>query len=408
MPWETLEGRRRRLLFIAEAVTLAHVARPLVLAGGLDTDRYEVFFASEPRFGEPWRHQSFSHRPIRSIAPEQFLDSLASGRPVYDAKTLEGYVADDLSLLEELRPDVVIGDFRLSLSVSSRVARIPYLAITNAYWSPFRACRFPMPELPLSKRLGVPLASFLFRLASPMAFALHARPLNQVCRAHGLSSLGPDLRRVYTDADHTLYADVPELVPTRDLPPTHHYLGPIAWSPTVETPGWWGDVIEHRPTIYATLGSSGRPDLLGNVFEALADLPVTVLAASAGKDIVGPVPPNVRVAPYLPGREAAERSSLVICNGGSPTTHQALMVGTPVLGLASNLDQHLNMIAIVDRGAGLLVRSESAHPVVIRSAVERMLADPKFRKASGELAVTFARYDAQARFEAILDRVFDD
>ena len=39
------ETRRPRVLFIAEAVTLAHVARAVTLAGGLDSYRYEVILA---------------------------------------------------------------------------------------------------------------------------------------------------------------------------------------------------------------------------------------------------------------------------------------------------------------------------------------------------------------------------
>ena len=42
--------RRRRILFVGEAVTLAHVARPFALARSLDAARYDVQFACDPRF----------------------------------------------------------------------------------------------------------------------------------------------------------------------------------------------------------------------------------------------------------------------------------------------------------------------------------------------------------------------
>lgn len=398
-------SRRARILFVAEAVTLAHLARPLVLAGALDPARYEVILAVAPHYEGLTRGLPFEVRPIRSIPPARFLAALESGSPIYDAETLEGYVADDLALIGEVRPDAIVGDCRLSLSVSARLAKIPYLAITNAYWSPHAKAGFPMPELPLSRALGVPLASVLFRLGRPIAFALHARPLSQVRRRHGLPALGPDLRVAYTDADTVLYADAPELAPVVALPSGHHYLGPVLWSAPVPRPPWWGEIPGDRPAIYATLGSSGRPELLAATLEALADLPVTVLAATAGKTIAGPTPANVRLAPYLPGAEAAARSSLVLCNGGSPTTHQALAAGTPALGLAGNMDQHLNMRGIVARGAGLLLRSEHARPPAIRAAVVRMLDDPSFRARAGEVAAIFAGLDAPSRFREILGRV---
>ena len=46
-------------------------------------------------------------------------------------------MADDLELIRRIEPDVVVGDFRLSLAVSAPMAGVPYIALANAYWSPF-------------------------------------------------------------------------------------------------------------------------------------------------------------------------------------------------------------------------------------------------------------------------------
>lgn len=157
--------------------------------------------------------------------------------------------------------------------------------------------------------------------------ALYCLPLNWLRRKHGLSSLGWDLCRIFTDGDYTLYADVPELVPTYNLPANHRYLGPVLWSPDVKPPTWWHSLPTDRPIIYATLGSSGGKNLLQVVLNALADLPVTVIAATAGRNHLKNVPANAFVADYLPGEAAAARSAVVLCNGGSPTTQQALAAG---------------------------------------------------------------------------------
>src|SRR5262249_35172548 len=140
----------------------------------------------------------FPLRPVRSIPGPQFLAALARGRPLYDAATLRSYVREDLEVLREVRPDLVVGDFRLSLGVSARLAGAPSAATRNAYWSPYARVRSPLPELPFVRWVGLPAARLLFRLARPAAFAVHARPLNRVRREYGLPSLGRDLRRVYT------------------------------------------------------------------------------------------------------------------------------------------------------------------------------------------------------------------
>ena len=393
---------RTRILFMAEAVTLAHVGRPLSLAQGLAEQAYEVHFACADGYDFCFKHAPFRRWRMDSISSQQFLQALAKGKPVYTESTLQAYVEDDLRLLKAVRPDLVIGDFRLSLSVSARLLGIPYITISNAYWSPHVRQHYTVPSLPLTGVLPIWLAHPLFRLVRPLAFASHAGPLNRVRRRHGLPSLGGDLRRIYTDADRTLYADIAQLFAPHAMPPTHDYLGAVIWAPPVELPDWWQrpELSSGRPIVYVTLGSSGQGRLLPRVLHALAPLPVTVLAATAGTIRVDAVPPNAFVAPFLPGDAAARRASLVICNGGSPTSQQALTAGVPVIGIAGNLDQFLNMHGIVAAGAGLLLRADRFREATVRHAATRLLDDGQARLAARQLMLAFRDYVPAQRLQA--------
>ncbi len=396
---------RKKILFIAEAVTLAHIGRPLALAASLDRAEYDVHFACADGYEFCFAGADLVRWTIRSISSKQFLQALADGKPVYDSATLAGYVEQDLQLLREIRPDVVVGDFRLSLSVSARLAGVPYVALINAYWSPYVRQRYTVPSLPLTRFLPIALADTLFKLARPLAFALHTIPLNRVRRRHGLPSLGWDLNRVYTDADHTLYADVAELFPPHDLPSSHRFIGPVLWSPPLPLPPWWQQLPPERPLVYVTVGSSGQGAILPAVLQALAGLPVTVLAATVGRVALDQVPDNARVADFLPGEEAARRAALVICNGGSPTSHQALAAGVPVIGIADNLDQFLNMQGIVAAGAGALLRVDRFDGAAVRQAAQALLATPAASLAAQRLQAIFNRYHASESFSKLLSKI---
>ena len=393
---------RKKILFVAEAVTLAHLARPLALLRTLDRERYLPHFACAPRHHAFLSGSDAEQWVIHSISSQQFLAALAAGKPVYDEATLAAYVEEDLRVLDLVRPDVVVGDFRLSLSVSARKMRVPYVALSNAYWSPYVRPHYVVPSLPMSALLPIPLANALFLALRPLAFALHTGPLNRLRHRYGLPALGYDLRRVYTDGDRTLYADVPELFPPHAMPESHSFLGALLWSPPVDVPPWWDSWPGERPLVYVTLGSSGQAGLLSPVLAALAELPLTVIAATAGHLEPANVPANAHVARYLPGEAAARRASLVICNGGSPTSQQALCAGVPVLGIAANLDQFLNMGGIVRAGAGKLLRADRFSPAAVRDAVRGMLEHAGLRSQAARLAQVFARYQAAARFAAVL------
>jgi UDP:flavonoid glycosyltransferase YjiC (YdhE family) len=391
--------RPKRVLFFAEAVTLAHVARPIALAKSLASKNYEVFIACDSRYQHFVKSEHWRTVPLHSISSQQFLRALARGKPVYDAPTLRQYVIEDRELIGLLKPDLIVGDFRLSLSVSARLAGVPYATVTNAYWSPFFPVRdFPLPVLPMTRFMPVSVARSLFRLGQRVAFGLHCRPLNQVRHDKELPSLGSDLRRVYTDADYVLYGDVPAMFPIEHLPKNHYFLGPILWTPPGRLPDWWGELPGDKPIIYLTLGSSGSARLMETALQALADQPITVIASTAGGEVTKRPPANAYIADYLPGTEAAARSSLVVCNGGSPTSQQALAAGVPVLGIAGNMDQFLNMEAVATAGAGVVVRADRVNGEGLRKTVEAMLTSPGFRIGARRLANEFASHDSESRF----------
>lgn len=393
------------ILLVAEAVTLAHFARIVALAKALDATQYEIVVASDPRFTDLELPPGSAFHPIRSIPSAEFAQALSRGSPLYSVETLCRYVEDDLALLDRVKPDLVVGDFRLSLAVSAPLRHIPYAAVVNAYWSPFADITYPVPDLPMTRIFGLAIGQRLFDLARPIAFALHARPLNQARRRYGLAPLGHDLRTVYTWGDYTLYADVPELLPMRPLPANHRYIGPPLWSARVPLPEWWDHLPLDKPVVLLILGSSGRADLLPMALSTLSELPVTVIAATAGKIDFADVPANTFVADYLPLDLAVQRSSLVICNGGSLTTYQGLASGVPILGLCSNMDQLLNMNAIEHIGAGLSLRAGRVHSGKLKEAVQTLLNTPAYTSKAGQAGERFSQVDAGQRFREFVAEV---
>ena len=393
-----------RLLFIAEAVTLAHAGRLMALASAL-ADDYDICFACDPRYDHLLGESGFERRRIATIPSERFMSALAKGTPIYDAETLASYVEEDRALIAEIAPDAVIGDFRLSLDVSATLAKTPYLNVVNAYWSPHAVVRYPVPELPFVRLIGVRAAQWLFDRTWPVFSARYAAPFNEVRQRYGLPRIRSDTREVYTGGTYALYADIPELVPMRELPRHHRFIGPILWSPSEPLPPWWNELPRDRPLIYVTLGSSGQSELLSEILSALASLPVHVIATTAGRAAPGEVPANVRVADFLQGEAAVARAALVISNGGSATGYQALAAGVPLLGIASNLDQFLFGTLVAQAGAGLLLRAGQARRDSIREAAVRILHSTVFKERAETMQRAIASGAAASGLRETLDEI---
>lgn len=374
-----------KILFFAEGATLAHVARPYVVAQALDSRAFEVVLARPPAFAWLTADNGFRTVDLPCQESRVFAQRLERGLPLYDYATLADYVAFELALIDTEQPDIVIGDFRLSLSVSARLRAVPYATICDAYWSPEYPLRPPLPVLAFTRFTPIPVANFLFRYTSPLAMRLHTLPLERLRAHHRLPSLGHDLRRCYTDADLRLFANFPALFPEVRTSAHADFIGPISWSPPspqgleLSPPG--------KPLVYVTMGSSGDIGVLGSVIDTLEQFDCNIVVSTAGRKLPREIrSASTRVFDYLPGDQVCQQASLVVCNGGSPTTNQALAHGVPVLGIASNMDQFLNMRAIEGFGAGILVRGDRASNDRLRAAAHSLLTDPRPAERARTLA----------------------
>jgi UDP:flavonoid glycosyltransferase YjiC (YdhE family)/uncharacterized protein (DUF2141 family) len=395
---------RTKILFYAESVTTAQVTRLATLARCLDPGRYEVHFASAEFEPVVFDGAVFQRHQIRSIGAAAALRALRAGRRLYDTRTLSRYVEEDVALLRKLRPALVVGDFRLSLTISAPLAGVQYAALVNAYWSPERVYEhLPVPDHPIVRLLGEKLSARYFPKAAPRAFAHFAAPVNELRRRAGLASIG-DIAEVLTYGDFVLYPDPPELVPTRKLPPAHEYIGHVPWAPRTAGAAMLDGLDASRPVVYATLGSSGRVDALPAIVEGLSVLDVTVLVATAGRASPEKKPPNVRAVPFLPGDRAARQAAFVVSNGGSSTGYQALAEGTPVLGVPSNLDQYLAMTAIAESGAGILLPARGLTAEKVRHAASTLLHSSEYRSAAQRVGKHIASAPYAERFRAFVER----
>lgn len=364
-----------RILFFAEAVTLAHVARCISIANKLhDKGKYFIGLASDSRFDSIIGEAPYQRIPLYSVSSEYFAKKLASGQPLYDVKILSKYVDEDIKIIERFRPDFIFGDFRLSLAISSKIMQVPYATITNAYWSPYANISYPIPELLLTKIFGVTFAQLLFDLVRPFVFKHHSLALNKTCKKYGLQPLPYDMRDTYTHADYTLYSDIESLVPMHPLPQNHLFIGPVLWSAQVPLPNWWNSIPDDKPIIFVSLGSSGDNKLLPLILDTVSQMPVTTICATARKKITSNNYPNVFISDFLPAEEAVKKSDIVICNGGSPMVYQSLIEKKAVIGIPSNLDQYLMMTVVQKANKGILIRAGELNAVALQNAIDEIFS----------------------------------
>ncbi len=365
---------KKKVLLVAEAVTLAHVCRTLALAAALDRKLFDVHIAFDRRYesflpGDLQR--DYSHLPC--IPSQVFLKRSNSFKFAHTAREIREYVLDDLRLLDEVKPDCVIADFRISMAISARKKSIPYLSLANGYWLPEYQGRMQIPDHPATWFLPGPLREFVYNFASPMIFNAITGPFNQVAAEHGVEKARGGLRRVFTQADHILLAEPAGWLSIGRGPVPFSCIGPVSWTAQRADPTWWDRVDWGRPAVYVSVGSSGSARIINLVLEATRDMDLQILVSGVRSVKAGSRRQPVFCSEFIANAKALEKASLFISNGGSLSMVDALRFGRPVLGIASNFDQWQNVGTLRDRGVGDGFVVRNLTPETLGSSIESLL-----------------------------------
>jgi UDP:flavonoid glycosyltransferase YjiC (YdhE family) len=179
---------------------------------------------------------------------------------------------------------------------------------------------------------------------------------------------------------------------------------------TVDHPPEWVEGFgADRPGVYVTFGTEmARAAPWAAIFTAMADLQVDVVA-TIGKDLdpaaLGPLPSNVRIAPFVPQRFLLERAAAVVSHAGAGTLIGAAAAGRMQLSLPLSADQWENADLLAATGAGLTLEPHERDAATIGAAVERLLASIAIRAAAERVRAAFAEMPHPRDVVAAIERL---
>ena len=334
-----MAGRPPRILLFPDANFLAHVSRLLEVGKALrDGHGADVAFAGDGPFLALAREAGFRVLPCFTVPREQTLGlarRAALVDPIWWHRVVARSIRSDVEVLTRERPDVAVGDMHWSLRASAAECGVPYVSLVNAAWTNHLDHRLQaLDGHVVTRLLGRRLATASFPFFTAAALWFWAWPYKLWRQRH--RAAGVRTRNLFdvVEGDLTLLADVPEFAPTRELPATVRYVGPILWQAKMAAPGWLSGLSPERPTIYVTMGSTGDRRLFDTAVEAFAGREHQVLMTTGGVGLARTdLPPNVFVADYAPGSALMARADVCVNHGGNGTIYQALGAGVPVVGV---------------------------------------------------------------------------
>jgi MGT family glycosyltransferase len=166
-------------------------------------------------------------------------------------------------------------------------------------------------------------------------------------------------------------------------------VGPCAWEPPSEEPGWLDEI--DKPIVLVSTSSEFQDDakIVDAAFAAFADQDVFVVATVPARDAAQfTAPANGRVESFVPHGPILDRAVCAVTHGGMGVTQKALARGVPVVVVPHGRDQlEVAQRAVVAK-AGVRLAEGKLTPERLRDAVGRAR---DLRAGAGRVAEGYAR-----------------
>ncbi|MFJ2399572.1 glycosyltransferase [Streptomyces sp. NPDC087843] len=240
--------------------------------------------------------------------------------------------------------------------------------------------------------------------------------LEKIFESMGVSL--PDFFRnsMVTVPDQWLQLTIPSFeYPRSDAPSGFRFIGalPADNVGSYQLPEWWG-TLGNRPVVVVTQGTLENHDLTQLILptiQALADLDVTVVAATARPDgpdalraELGKVPNNVHLTGYVPFERLLPLSSLLITNAGYGGVQTALRHGVPLVVAGDTEDKPEVAARVAWSGVGVNLLTGRPDVPAIRKAVEKVLGNAAFKSRALDLQAEYLRHEPLETIAEIVER----
>ena len=382
-------GDSLKFLFFPLSYVLAHSVRMLDIAKELRKMGHEVVFASAPS-STPGSKSFVCERNGFRVIPRADVDwpwlwkrflKYGFGTTLWDLfrhqkwAPLDAAMEEQIAIIRKEEPDMVVGDGTFCLSSAAHVTGVPMAGILNNY-----ATRFYRSFTP--NRAVISLWNRLF--LEPLRRPVYAR--------HGCEPVDALelLRRV-----PLISPDIPELCSDTPEWPNWETVGPIVWQPEMDCPEWLNKIDDGRKNVYITMGSTGALDpFLRKCYAALGASPYRFIVTTADqvtRETVEMAPDNFIIEEYLPGAEVLKHCQALIFHGGNGSMYQGLEAGVPMIAVPFHFEQRVNAKNCVQYGFGVHIPPRKVSGKRILKALDTLLADPSYRRASKKLSASVKR-----------------
>lgn len=334
-----------RFLLIPGNNSLSHIAKCLALSAELTPKGHKVLIAVSKANACFIAHASVPYAILPDIQESDHgaAPSIAWFR---DTQHIAQVIQAEMNLMQDFRPDRVLGVFRFTTKIAAARAGI-------AFDSLICGCMLPDNQEALGFALQdegaqhqIQYINNFFRLAG-----------NKIQTAAGSPTMDDlfDVRQLL-EGERTFLWDFPEFMPVAN-PIGRYHVGPIQWRSWPEGKNARPVTIDHdRPNVVISFGTCCADHCAAQkLTDCLLEQGFNLLIAAGNQTDLLKLSKNngrIQIWPFIPLQRLLPHASMVISHGGQMTLFESLQYNLPIFVLPFQPEQAHNGVCLERIGCG--------------------------------------------------------
>lgn len=342
---------RKPVILVFALDLMSHFFRALRVAISLK-DNYEVYMKWSEKYAYWLKKSGLKTFSCFDIDAETALERTGEFDFSWlNAHALESVFLNQVNVIKEHRPTLVIGDTSFALKMAAEATGVQYLSILNGYSTRYYGLtRYLSPKHPVSPWIDwLPdiILLPLVRIGEARDFRLILKEFHKVRAKYKLMRTSHFLEELA--GNENIICDLPEIFPQKELPDNYHFIGPLFYNGDMKSSTVLEELDPDKKTILLTMGSSSEWERF-KFFNRDEFSIYNVLVAGERNNVMHAS--FIKKFPFIDFNEVMPKVDLVICHGGNGTLYHALFNKVPVLCHQSNLEQTWNVHRIQELGYG--------------------------------------------------------
>jgi len=344
-------NRERRLLMVFPLDMAAHYLRCLELCKKL-RDQFEISIAYSTKYERFIRNRGFQTFKVDNFNSEEVTAAASSFDFSWlNLTNIERVLNSQVSVIEEHRPSMVLGDAAFTLKMAAEKTSVPYVSLLNGYMTKYCAITRKVspshPGYPYSKTMPKRVFERLTRIIERAMFEKIHAPFRRVRKKLGLSKLNYFLEEL--EGDFNLICDLPSFFPQKKLPENYEFIGPLFYQGSEEEKEILDFFGNNNLNILVSMGSTGNWKNLNLLLDPIFSDARIVISGNPNNTTRGA---NILSKAFVNHSQIMDKVDILICHGGNGTVYQALSYGVPLLFFSGNFEQEWNIQRIIEIGLG--------------------------------------------------------